>query len=199
MYISYLFRNRVYSKDIRIKFKHYVKRVITFIGLIRLEISAKRFSSAKRFGELAVVSPKCRVNGKISNLSIGNESSIGEAILHLHDAIEIGSYSVINHGVVILTASHDVNDDNWSQYSKPVSIGSRVWIATNAVILPGVSIGDGAVVAAGAVVARNVEPYRIVAGNPAKVVSIRTLNKPCYSPVRFRAPFDAWLGNAHLR
>ena len=55
-----------------------------------------------------------------------------------------------------------------------VIIGDRVWIGYRAIVLPGVTIGEGAVVGAGAVVTRDVSPYTIVAGNPAKVIGERT-------------------------
>jgi acetyltransferase-like isoleucine patch superfamily enzyme len=56
---------------------------------------------------------------------------------------------------------------------KPVSVGSDVWIARNAIILPGVTVGDGAVIGAGAVVTRDVPPYAVVAGSPAKPIRYR--------------------------
>jgi maltose O-acetyltransferase len=60
--------------------------------------------------------------------------------------------------------------------SKEVKIGSNVWIGGNSVILPGVTIGDGVTVGAGSVVTKDVEPYVVVAGNPARV--IRRLERP---------------------
>lgn len=66
-----------------------------------------------------------------------------------------------------MTATHSINGKN---PVAPISIGNHVWIGTNAIILKGVDIGDGAVVAAGAVVTRSVPPRCIVAGNPAKIV-----------------------------
>ncbi|MRS01689.1 hypothetical protein EG832_00440 [bacterium] len=54
-----------------------------------------------------------------------------------------------------------------------VKIGSDCWLGANSLILPGVTIGDGAVIAAGAVVTKDVQPYSIVGGNPAKIISHR--------------------------
>lgn len=56
------------------------------------------------------------------------------------------------------------------EMTKPVTIGSDVWVAGGVIILPGVTIGDGCTVGAGSVVTRDVEPYTVVAGNPAKVI-----------------------------
>jgi len=65
---------------------------------------------------------------------------------------------------------HDTNDLNNEGMSAPIIIGNNVWIATRAMILKGVTIGDGAVVAAGAVVTKDVKPFTVVAGVPAKLI-----------------------------
>jgi len=117
---------------------------------------------------------------------------VGRVSLHLHDLIEIGENVVINDGVVIFTGSHDVDSATFEATIRPVRIGDFAWIATNAMILPGVSIGKGAVVGAGSVVTRDVAPYQVVAGNPAQVVR---RNRSCdlrYKPVEFLAPYEAW-------
>jgi maltose O-acetyltransferase len=74
-----------------------------------------------------------------------------------------------------------------------VIIGNNVWVAMDVILLPGVVISDGAVVGAGAVVTKNVPENTIVAGNPAKIVGYRNVDSFSYSPVRFAAPFEAWL------
>jgi maltose O-acetyltransferase len=68
-----------------------------------------------------------------------------------------------------------------------VRIGDRVWIAYRAIILPGVTIGEGAVVGAGSVVTKDVEPYTIVAGNPARVVNKRSPN------LHYALNYQPWL------
>lgn len=79
-------------------------------------------------------------------------------------------------------------------FKKKIVIHDYAWIATGAIILPGVTIGKGAVVGAGAVVARDVEAFTVVTGNPARVVSQR-VQELDYSPVDLCAPYEAWLGN----
>lgn len=83
--------------------------------------------------------------------------------------IFIGDGVLIGHNVVIATINHglDPKEERKNHYA-PVTIGNHVWIGSNATILPGVTIGKWAVVAAGAVVARDVEPYTVVGGVPAK-------------------------------
>ena len=85
--------------------------------------------------------------------------------------IEIGDDALIGQQVVIATLNHDLHPDRrGSMTPKPVKIGNKVWIGAHATILPGVTIGDGAVIAAGAVVTKNVPPNTVVGGVPAKVI-----------------------------
>jgi acetyltransferase-like isoleucine patch superfamily enzyme len=85
----------------------------------------------------------------------------------------IGNNTSISHEVLILTGTHDVNSANFAEIHRPVKIGDHVWVGARAVILPGVRVGDGAVVASGAVVSKDVEPFNVVGGIPAKVIGRR--------------------------
>ncbi|WP_318526567.1 DapH/DapD/GlmU-related protein [Vibrio tritonius] len=86
-----------------------------------------------------------------------------------HGGITIGDGSLIGHNVVLATLNHDLNPDNrGAMIPAPIVIGKQVWIGANATVLPGVSIGDGAVIAAGAVVTHDVEENTVVGGVPAK-------------------------------
>ena len=85
--------------------------------------------------------------------------------------IEIGDGALIGHGVVLATLNHDFAPENRSTlHPSPIKIGKNVWIGSNATVLRGVSIGDGAIVAAGAVVTRDIPEKTIAAGVPAKVI-----------------------------
>ena len=85
--------------------------------------------------------------------------------------IEIGDGALIGHGVVLATLNHDFAPENRSTlHPSAIKIGKNVWIGSNATVLPGVSIGDGAIVAAGAVVTRDIPAKTIAAGVPAKVI-----------------------------
>ena len=75
----------------------------------------------------------------------------------------------------MLSATNDYHRIGRSDLAATVTIGHPVWVGAGAVILPGVSIGDGAVVAAGSVVTRDVAPLTIVAGNPARFIKNREL------------------------
>jgi maltose O-acetyltransferase len=94
----------------------------------------------------------------------------------------------------LLTGTHNVHSPNWELIAKPIVIRDYVWIATGATILPGVTIGRGAVVGACAVVSKSVEPLTIVAGNPARPVGRRSPDDFSYRPSASVAVFEAWLG-----
>ncbi|GIN74502.1 acetyltransferase [Bacillus sp. J14TS2] len=86
--------------------------------------------------------------------------------------IIIGDESLIGHNVVFATINHDYNPLNrGTMYLKPIVLKERTWIGSNSTILPGVTVGENAIVAAGAVVTKDVEPNTIVGGNPAKVIA----------------------------
>lgn len=85
--------------------------------------------------------------------------------------IEIGDNVLIGQQVVIATLNHDLNPiKRKNMVPSPVKIGNDVWIGAKAVILPGVTIGNGAVIAAGAVVTKDVPENSVVAGVPAKII-----------------------------
>jgi maltose O-acetyltransferase len=90
-------------------------------------------------------------------------------------AVTFGTGVSVGHDVSIVTASHDASDPSFragAVQPKPVAIGNGVWICAHAKLLPGVRIGDGAVIGAGAVVSRDVAPNTFVAGVPARLVRV---------------------------
>jgi acetyltransferase-like isoleucine patch superfamily enzyme len=108
------------------------------------------------------------------NLSIGNNSVInGRCRIDNRGGITIGDNVSISQEVMILTADHDLNSPDFTGRELPVSIGNYVWIGSRATILPGCNIGVGAVIAAGALVTKSVEPYTVVGGVPAKMIKKR--------------------------
>lgn len=101
--------------------------------------------------------------------------------IDLNAPVTFGDRVVIGFGVTIITGSHQMHDPDCragALVARPVTIEDGAWVAANAILLPGVTIGAGAVVGAGSVVTRDVAPHTLVAGNPARFV--RTL-KPAAS------------------
>jgi acetyltransferase-like isoleucine patch superfamily enzyme len=97
---------------------------------------------------------------------------------HFQDqgGITIGDGSLIGHNVVLATINHDLNPkNNRKNHYAPIKIGDHVWIGSNATVLSGVEIGDWSVIAAGAVVTKDVPAYTVVGGVPAK--KIKTIDK----------------------
>ncbi len=108
------------------------------------------------------------------NLHIGEGVSIGpKVLLDARKGLKIGKSVVIAYEAIIWTLHHDYNDVDFKCIGASVEIGDYAWICSRSIILPGVKIGKGAVVASGAVVTKDVPPYAIVGGIPAKVIGQR--------------------------
>lgn len=132
------------------------------------------------------------ITGRLDKLVIGEHSFVGRAELAVHDTLSIGACVCINDGARLLTATHDVSSPHWATVAKPIIIEDHVWIATNAIVLPGVTLGRGAVVGAGAVVSKDVPPLGIVAGNPAALLDKCRVDGLEYRPTSLLALFGAW-------
>ncbi len=107
-------------------------------------------------------------------LTIGDGSVIGNgALLDARGRLELGKNVNLSGEVVILTGQHDYQSPDFAYQTGPVKIGDRAWLCMRCIVLPGVSIGEGAVVAAGSVVNKDVPPFALVGGVPAKVIGSR--------------------------
>jgi maltose O-acetyltransferase len=127
--------------------------------------------------------------GSPNELELGDGSFVGRASLYCTGGIKIGKNVNVSDGAVIITAKHDVNSPKFEAKYEPIRIEDWAWIATNAIVLAGITIGEGAVVAAGAVVTKDVPAYSVVGGNPAKVIGERKKQLFDYSPGSYRPPF----------
>jgi len=115
-----------------------------------------RFLNGRKvaLGERTVINFGCLLDGRVYPVTTGADVSIGPE-------------------ASILTLGHDPQSPDFANKGGPVTIGDRVWVGYRALVMPGVTIGEGAVVAAGAVVTRDVAPFTIVAGNPAREIGPR--------------------------
>jgi acetyltransferase-like isoleucine patch superfamily enzyme len=108
---------------------------------------------------------------------LGDHSVINERCrLDNRGTLRIGSNVSISSEVCLLTADHDPGSESFIGRNRPVEIGDYVFIGTRAMVLPGCTVGRGAIVGAGSVVTKNVEPFAIVAGNPARQIGQRPGN-----------------------
>ncbi len=107
-------------------------------------------------------------------LRIGSNCVIGrDCVLDARGGIELGRSVNIGSGASLQTGKHLVDSPDFRAEFLPIVVGDRVWIAEGARVLAGVTIGEGAVVAAGAVVTKDVDPYTIVGGVPATYIRDR--------------------------
>ena len=130
-----------------------------------------RFLNGRKvfLGERNVINFGCLLDGRKFQIRTGSDVSIGPE-------------------ATILTLGHDPRSPDFADRGGDVVIGDRVWIGYRAIILPGITIGEGAVVGAGAVVTKNVEAFTIVAGNPARKIGVRDCAQEV-SPVKYGSHF----------
>lgn len=105
----------------------------------------------------------------------------GEVLLDSWAPITFGENVLVNKAQ-FLTAEHDIDGPHMDGIEKPIAVGSYAWIIREVILLPGVSIGEGAVVATGSVVTRDVPDYAVVAGNPARIIRERARTAFKYVP-----------------
>lgn len=133
-----------------------------------------------KIGKGVNVLPSCKVWQPWS-LTMGDHSCLSEDVVcYSVDKISIGEQAVISKGAFLCCASHDIESPIMELTFKPIVVGSQAWIAARAFVGPGVTVGEGAVVGACAVVTKDVEPWTVVAGNPARVIKKRVI-KDLYS------------------
>lgn len=131
---------------------------------------------AKSMGENCNIEKGCTIG---RNVAIGDNSGIGVNCLVQGSTI-IGDNVIMGPECMIYTVNHSFNKETLKYEGEtdrsPVRIGNNVWIGARCILLPGITIGDGATVGAGAIVTRDIPAYTLAAGNPAKVIKSLVLN-----------------------
>ncbi len=139
---------------------------------------------------------KCHRSARLfhtDRLELGRFVYIGpNSMINAQGGVKIGAGSILSPEVVVLSSSHDFRRGDLLPYDvfdvhRPVSIGAGVWIGYRAMICPGVTIGDGAVVGMGSVVANDIPAGEVVGGNPARPLSKRDI-----AEIRDRVTEDAF-------
>ena len=140
-------------------------------GSVRMDTPPyRRFS----LGQQSVIESYWCINNAVGDVVIGDHTRIG-----IHNTIigpvTIGSHVNLAQGITVTALNHNFDDsdkriDEQGVSTSQVVIGDDVWIGANAVILPGVTLGNHCVIAAGAVVTKDVPPHSLVAGVPAKII-----------------------------
>ena len=149
--------------------------------------SLKRRSVKKKFlffGKNSSISDG--IKGHLKNVSIGDHCFLGENVSFnsLNAKVSIGNHVIIASDVLFITGNHrydvlgkyisEIGEEEKRQSDdQDIVVADDVWIGSRAILLKGVSIGEGSIIGAGAVVTKTVEPYSIVAGNPAKLIKMR--------------------------
>lgn len=135
----------------------------------------------KKFGRNCLLDYKTyfRYPSRISlgdNVTINRDCSLYASYMVNQVEIKIGNNVALSPHVRIFTATHDYSSLGLDDTAASVIIEDYAWIGGGAIILPGVTIGEGSVIGAGAVVSKNVPPYSVAVGNPARVIKVRTLS-----------------------
>ncbi len=139
----------------------------------------------KRFGARLGVSSSIRSSATVLHpwlVTLGDYCMIGDRVaIYNLGPITIGDHTVISQDTYLCGGTHDYRQTDFPLVRSTITIGSGVWVCAGAFIGPGVTVGDNSIVAARAVVTRDVPANKIVAGNPAKVVKDRPIpsDEPC--------------------
>lgn len=127
-----------------------------------------------RLGHKAVVHASARIWAPW-NLEMGPFSCLSHGVdCYAVDRIRIGAYATVSQYSFLCAASHDIDAPDMTLTTAPIEIGDHAWVAADAFVGPGVTLGEGAVVAARASVFRDVAPWTVVAGNPARPLRQRS-------------------------
>jgi len=129
-------------------------------------------------GRGALVDPGVRIWAPW-NVEIGDHAWIGHDVdLYSVDKIIIASHSIVSQYAFLCAATRDITDPQMGLVAAPIHIGPGAWVAAGAFVGPGITVGEGAVVGARSVVTKDVPPWVVVAGNPARHIKDRVLRDP---------------------
>jgi putative colanic acid biosynthesis acetyltransferase WcaF len=138
--------------------------------LLRL-FGARIAATARVYGSARVWYPP--------NLEMGEHAVIGwRALCYNMAPIRIGDFAIVSQHSFLLAGGHDVDDPNFQLVVKPIVLSARSWVAACAVVGPGVTLGEGAILGAAGVAFRDLDPWTVYAGNPARPLRSRRVSSP---------------------
>lgn len=165
-------------------------RIAAHVPSHLFRVAYYRHALGWKIGPGASIHTGLRVYGGRGRVWIGRNSTIQIDCLIVGSGmtdLRIGDNVGVAYRTSILMGWHDPNSPDLKAILSPITLEDRVFVGANAIILPGVTMGEGSMAAAGAVVTRSVEPYTIVGGNPAKPIGQRgrnlTYDSPTYWPL----------------
>lgn len=136
-------------------------------AVLRL-FGAKLASSAKIYPTVRIWYP--------ANLEMAEHSCLGPDVnCYSMNRISLGPYALASQGAYLCAGTHDVDDPDFQLVTKPIALEANAWVAAEAFVGPGVTVGEGAVLGARGVAFRNLDANTIYAGNPAKPLRMRKL------------------------
>lgn len=133
--------------------------------------------SGAKLGRCCHVYPKAKIWAPW-NLEIDDYATIADDVICYSMArIRLGKRVVVSQGVRLITGTHDYEGPQFQLVANPIEVGDYAWIAQEAFILPGVNIGEGAVIGARAVVTKDVPAWNVCAGNPCRFIKQRVIKR----------------------
>jgi putative colanic acid biosynthesis acetyltransferase WcaF len=153
-----------------------------FVYVIFFRTSPRPFHSWRAFllrrfgaklGPNVHICPRARIWAPW-NLVCGNQATIADdAIVYNPERIELGSHAIVSQQAYLCGATHDYEDFRFPLIALPISVGDYAWVCARATVQPGVSVGEGAVLALGGVATQDLAPWTVYGGVPARKIKMR--------------------------
>lgn len=152
---------------------------MTFASWTPRQLHPWRRFLLRAFGARMAANADVRGSARVwlpSNLEMGAHALIGPKVNCYNQAkISVGERALVSQGAYLCAGTHDFEDPNFQLVNRPIRIGSYAWVAAEAFVGPGVDVGDGTVLGARACAFRDLDPWTVYGGNPAKPIKARKI------------------------